>query len=133
MPGKRNCFRQISTPFTISTVRRSIASQTHLYPAAVKAEVFDSVEERNDKGELIRIKYVDSSGNLVTRWGWHNLRHGLASWLVSNGVDVKTVSSMLRHSNVRTTLAIYSHAVDANKLAAQGQYLESLRLTSSVE
>jgi len=41
-------------------------------------------------------------------------------------VDIKTVSSMLRHSNVRTTLAIYTHAVDANKLAAQGQFLHHL-------
>jgi hypothetical protein len=38
------------------------------------------------------------------------------------------VSSMLRHANVRTTLSIYSHAVDANKLAAQGQFLNSLLL-----
>jgi integrase len=111
----------------------SIASQTYLYPAAAKAGVFDSVEERNEAGEVTRVRYVDLNGNPIKRWGWHNLRHGLASWLVSNGVDVKTVSSMLRHSNVRTTLSIYSHAVDANKLAAQGQYLESLRLTGSVQ
>jgi integrase len=110
----------------------SIASQTYLYPAAVKAGVFDSVEERNGAG-VLRVRYIDLSGNPIKRWGWHNLRHSLASWLVSNGVDVKTVSSMLRHSNVRTTLAIYSHAVDANKLAAQGLYLDSLRLTDSVQ
>ena len=39
---------------------------------------------------------------------------------------MKTVSSMLRHSNPRTTLGIYSHAVDSNKLAAQGQFLDKL-------
>jgi site-specific recombinase XerD len=99
----------------------------------VKAGVFDSVEERNEAGQVTRVRYVDFNGNPIKRWGWHNLRHGLASWLVSNGVDIKRVSSMLRHSNVRTTLSIYSHAVDANKLAAQGQYLESLRLTGSVQ
>lgn len=109
----------------------SIAGQTYLYPAAAKAGVFNSVEERNGQGELVGVRYVDQSGNSIKRWGWHNLRHSLASWLVSSGVDVKTVSSMLRHSNVRTTLNIYSHAVDANKLAAQGQFLESLRLDES--
>jgi integrase len=103
----------------------SIASQTFLYPAAVKAGVFHSVEKRNRKGKLIRVRYIDLSGKPIKRWGWHNLRHSLASWLVSNGVDVKTVSSMLRHSNIKTTLGIYSQAVDSNKLAARGQFLGS--------
>jgi hypothetical protein len=40
---------------------------------------------------------------------------------------------MLRHSNVRTTLGIYSHAVDSNKLAAQGQYLDMLLPGESVQ
>jgi integrase len=111
----------------------SVASQRYLYPAAMKAGVFDSVEERDEAGRVIRVRYLGRSGNPIKRWGWHNLRHSLASWLVSHGVDVKTLSSMLRHSNVCTTLAIYTHAVDAKKLAAQGQYLESLRLTDSVQ
>lgn len=67
----------------------------------------------------VRFRYFDGSGQPVKALGFHNLRHSLGSWLVSNGVDIKTVSSMLRRSNVRTTLAIYTHAVDANKLAAQ--------------
>lgn len=104
----------------------SIAGQMYLYPAAAKAGVFRSAEERNRDGKLVRIRYFDLSGNPIKRWGWHNLRHSLASWLVSNGVDLKTVSSMLRHSNVKTTLGIYSHAVDSNKLAAQGQFLDTL-------
>ena len=47
---------------------------------------------------------------------------------VNSGVDVKTVSSMLRHINVRTALASYSCTVDANK-----QYLELLLLTGLVQ
>jgi integrase len=110
----------------------SIASQTYLYPAAVDAGIFDSVSYRNENAKTA-VRYVDPSGNTVKRWGWHNLRHSLASWLVSSGVDLKTVSSMLRHGNVRTTLGIYSHAVDSNKLAAQGQFLDSLQLHQSIQ
>jgi len=110
----------------------SIAGQKYLYPAAAKAGVFRSAEERNRDGKLVRTRYFDLSGNPIQRWGWHNLRHSLASWLVSEGVDVKTVSSMLRHSNIKTTLSIYSHAVDSNKLAAQGQYLDRLLVGGSV-
>jgi integrase len=111
----------------------SIASQTYLYPAAAQVGVLQAVEERDKDGRLIRTRYFDSAGNPVKRWGWHNLRHSLASWLVSNGVDVKTVSSMLRHSNIKTTLGIYSHAVDSNKLAAQGQFLNTLLAGESVQ
>lgn len=111
----------------------SIASQKYLYPAAAKAGIFKAVEERDKSGKLVRTRYFDSSGNPIKRWGWHNLRHSLASWLVSNGFDVKTVSSMLRHSNPRTTLGIYSHAVDSNKLAAQGQFLDKLLAGESVQ
>lgn len=104
----------------------SIASRTYLYPAAVKAGVFEAVEERSEKDELTRVRYFDPGGRPVKRWRLHNLRHSLRSWLVSNGVYLKTVSSILRHASVRTTLGIYSHAVDANKLAAQGQFLSTL-------
>ena len=110
----------------------SIASQTYLYPAAVKAGVFEAVEERSQKGALVRVRYFDPSGRPVKRWGFHNLRHSLGSWLVSNGVDLKTVSSILRHANPGTTLSIYSHAVDANKLAAQGQFLNALLSSETV-
>ena len=110
----------------------SIASRRYLYPSAVKVGVLQTVEERDGSGR-VRTRYVDLAGRPVRRWGWHNLRHSLASWLVSSGIDVKTVSSMLRHSNVRTTLGIYSHAVDSNKLAAQGQFLNTLLAGGSVQ
>lgn len=36
-----------------------------------------------------------------------------ATLQISSGVDSKTVSSQLGHSNVSTTLNIYSYAIDA--------------------
>jgi integrase len=107
-------------------------SQTYLYPATAKAGVFRSVEKRNGTGKLV-VRYFDLSGNPVRRWGFHNFRHSLASWLVSEGVDVKTVSSMLRHSSTRPTLDIYSHAVGPNQLAAQGQFMDALKCHGAVQ
>jgi site-specific recombinase XerD len=46
------------------------------------------------------------------RFGFHNLRHSLASFLVRNGTDVKAAQKMLRHSDVSTTLGIYAHSAD---------------------
>jgi integrase len=110
----------------------SIASQTYLYPAALKAGVLHSVEERNGDGKLVT-RYFDLAGNRVIRWGWHNLRHSLATWLISQGVDVKTVSSTLRHGSTRPTLDMYSHAVGPNQMAAQGQYLDALKCQGAVQ
>jgi integrase len=47
----------------------SIASQTYLYPAAAKAGVLHSVEERNRDGKLVRTRYFDSAGKPIRRWG----------------------------------------------------------------
>lgn len=45
----------------------------------------------------------------------HLFRHTAASILISSGVDVLTVSQMLGHSDISTTLNIYSHALDASR------------------
>lgn len=42
----------------------------------------------------------------------HLFRHSAASVLLANGVDVPTVSKMLGHSNIATTLNVYAHAID---------------------
>ena len=42
---------------------------------------------------------------------WHGLRHAFASKLLSNGIDVLTVSQWLGHADTKTTLTIYTHWV----------------------
>ena len=41
----------------------------------------------------------------------HKFRHTQASLLISEGVDILTVSKRLGHAKVSTTLDIYSHAL----------------------
>jgi hypothetical protein len=60
----------------------SVLSSDHLRPAAIAA--------------VLKLKPGQ-------RFGFHAFRHELASWLVNNGTDVKTVQGLLRHSNVTTT------------------------------
>ena len=40
---------------------------------------------------------------------FHDLRHYLASLLISSGADIKTVQARMRHASARTTLDIYGH------------------------
>jgi hypothetical protein len=85
----------------------SIMAQDYLRPAAVKAGILAPEDRR--------------------RFGFHNLRHSLASYLVTQTkTDVKTVQSMLRHSDIGTTLDIYPHAINKDKLAVQNQVMEAM-------
>jgi integrase len=83
----------------------------HLRPAAVKAGALK-------EGEKVR-------------FGFHNLRHSLASFLVRTKTDPKTVQALLRHSDVRTTLQLYAHSISEDRLAAQGQVLQAILQTGS--
>lgn len=57
------------------------------------------------------------------RFGFHNLRHSLASFLVRIKTDPKTVQTLLRHSDVRMTLQWYTHTVSEDRMAAEGAML----------
>ena len=46
---------------------------------------------------------------------FHGLRHTFASTLIENKVDVKTVSALLGHSDISTTLNVYVHPTEENK------------------
>ncbi len=50
----------------------------------------------------------------------HSLRHTNATLMIFNGIDIKTVSSRLGHSNTTTTGNIYTHAIKtADERAAE--------------
>lgn len=55
----------------------------------------------------------------------HGLRHFVASVLVDGGVPIGTVSMRLGHSQLSTTLDLYTHAIPATDQRAAA-YLGSL-------
>ncbi|MCI6624412.1 MAG: tyrosine-type recombinase/integrase [Subdoligranulum sp.] len=50
---------------------------------------------------------------------WRSISIKYASLLIAQGVDVRTVASLLGHAQASTTLDIYAHAFDKNKRKAQ--------------
>ena len=68
---------------------------------------------------LYRFKLILKANNLPLDLNVHSLRHTNASLLISQGVDVRTVASLLGHAQASTTLDIYAHAFDKNKRKAQ--------------
>ncbi len=78
----------------------SVMAQHYLRPAAVRLGILAAEARR--------------------RFGFHNLRHSLASYLVTQTkTDVKTVQSMLG--------GLYTHAINKDKLVAQNQMMEAIR------
>jgi integrase len=78
----------------------------YLRPAAVKVGVIPA----NWKG----------------RFGFHNFRHSLASFLVRSKTDPKTVQALLRHADVKTTLQLYSHSISEDRMLALGSALQAI-------
>ena len=73
-----------------------------------------------DKG--IR-KYMEETGLGVTL---HGLRHGFASILYKNNVDIKTAAYVLGHAQSSTTLEIYTHLMEQDKLRSVRNALNAI-------
>lgn len=74
---------------------------------------------------------------LPAKFSHHDLRHYLASLLISSGADIKTVQARLRHASAKTTLDVYGHLwpdADESTRAAVGAVIaarmDSLRATA---
>lgn len=55
--------------------------------------------------------------NLPLR-NYHVLRHSFATRCIEGGMDIKSLSEILGHANVQTTLQMYIHPSMASKRAA---------------
>ncbi len=78
----------------------------------------DSILEKSVRPALARIGVVGK------RIGWHSFRHSLATNLRALGVDIKVAQELMRHSSCRTTLDVYTRAVDQQKREASLKVVE---------
>ena len=75
-----------------------------------------------------RFKLILKKHGLPEQLNVHSLRHSNASLLIANGADVATVAGLLGHSQPSTTLDIYTHAFDKNKIAASQTMQSNLEI-----
>lgn len=62
------------------------------------------------------VTYLDKILKNKYGFSFHDLRHTFASNLYESGVDIKTTQELLRHSDINTTLNVYTHLKENKKL-----------------
>ncbi|MDI1234868.1 MAG: site-specific integrase [bacterium] len=102
-------------------------SDTIMHPISDKAVLL--LGKRGDPNDKIfeGLKYSDSNNDKIKRWvlkagihkkiTLHNFRHTYATLLLNKGTDIYTVSKMLGHKNIQTTM-IYSKVLTQTKINA---------------
>ena len=75
--------------------------------------------------------------SIQAKMDFHALRHTTASWLIEAGADIKTVQSIMRHSDIKLTLDRYGHLFpDAEADAVsrvRSAYTQPMRATGTNE
>lgn len=60
------------------------------------------------------------------RFGFHNLRHALTSFLVEIGTDAKTIQDMLRWADPSILLRTYAHSRMEKRMEAQAKMIDAM-------
>ena len=106
-PKTENSVRLVSIPQTavdlLSQEHNKHPDSPYLFPSPLTGEMYhpDSVVN-------LHKKILEDAG--LEHLRFHDLRHTFATMALQNGVDVKTVSSMLGHYDAGFTLRTYTHA-----------------------
>jgi integrase len=87
----------------------------------------ETLRDSNDDKVFRGVKYSAQTSNVLTRWAlealiskkitFHSARHTHATMLLTEGVDIYTVSKLLGHKRVKSTER-YAHMVDRLKIEA---------------
>lgn len=79
-----------------------------------------------------RRKYTDFMKKIeIQPLKFHSLRHTFASMNIENGADVKTISQILGHSDIDTTLKVYTHTSEKQKLKTIQKFEKLLKETGT--
>ena len=125
-PKTENSVRLVSIPQTAVELliqeHDKHPNSPYLFPSPITGEMYhpDSVVN-------LHKKLLKDAG--LSHIRFHDLRHTFATTALQNGVDVKTVSSMLGHYDAGFTLRTYTHATRQKQdeaAATMGSFMEQV-------
>ena len=115
-PKTKESMRNIVLPPSLVAVlkeyKKTVDSKL-MFPSPLKGG--DEYRNPCAVGKTMRT-LLDRAGCKHVRF--HDLRHTFATMALENGMDIKTLSSVIGHKSSATTLDIYAHTTDAMQLNA---------------
>ncbi len=106
-PKTETSIRQVSIPQTaVDLLKEEHAKHPdnkYMFPSPLTGEMYHPDSVVNIHKKLLKTAGID-------HLRFHDLRHTFATTALQNGVDVKTVSTMLGHYDAGFTLRTYTHA-----------------------
>ena len=126
-PKTENSVRLVSIPQTAVNLliqeHAKYPDNPYMFPSPLTGEMYHP-----DSVVSLHKKILKDAG--LEHLRFHDLRHTFATTALQNGVDVKTVSSMLGHFDAGFTLRTYTHATRQKQdeaAAAMGNFMEQVR------
>ena len=119
------------TPTSIRDVPLMDALASHLHPTQPDQYVFggdNPVSEHYARHGVT--DYLNKHGVQVNP---HGLRHGFASMLFRQGLDVQSVSKILGHSSTSVTMNVYLHILDTSYMDSARAMLEQIHTTHTLD
>ena len=123
----------IKPPKTATSIRDvplMDALATHLHPTAPSDYVFGGIKPVSE--HYARHGITDFLNGIGVQVNPHGLRHGFASMLFRQGLDVQSVSRILGHSSTSVTMNIYLHILDTSYMDTARAMLEQIHTTHTL-
>ncbi len=131
LPKNASSVRNLSVDDEVmDTVVRHIAWQdTYLDDPGPKTPLICTERATWMRPSTLSAQYTALSESLGLPEGTtaHTLRHTHATWLIYQGVDIKTVQWRLGHASINTTLNLYAHILPGADIAASKAFADARR------